>query len=278
MSAARYLTLLQSATHVGGALVRAWHIKQWGVGQVFKTLPWNTAKFLFFDRELTNFTYELRNRDDLVRFLSDSLQLPQAKQYLEEIETDAEFRRMMDAAYGSRRDRNPRAKYGRRMGWYVIVRSLKPKVIFETGTHDGLGASIFARALQKNAKEGQRGTLYTFDIDPTSGWLVPAELRRHVGFVRGSVTDMMPKTLAQLGAKVDLFIHDSIHTYEHESWEIETVAPHVAPGGMILTDNAHQTDALKDFAAKKGFPFHYWREKPRAHPHPGGSIGAARVR
>lgn len=262
---------------VGGALVRAWHIKQWGVGQVFKTLPWNTAKFLFFDREVTNFTYQLRNRTELIRFLVQDLGLADAKKYLEEIEGDQEFRAMMDSAYGSRPDRNRRAKYGRRLGWYAIVRSLKPKIVFETGTHDGLGASIFARALQRNAKEGHRGTLYTFDIDPQSGWLVPPELRRHVGFVRGGVKETLPKTLAQLGAKVDLFIHDSIHTYEHETWEFETVAPHISPGGVLLTDNAHDAPALKDYCLRNGLRFHYWREKPKAHPHPGGSIGFTRT-
>ena len=34
--------------------------------------------------------------------------------------------------------------YGRRLGWYALVRALKPRTVVETGADKGLGSCVLA--------------------------------------------------------------------------------------------------------------------------------------
>jgi hypothetical protein len=52
---------------------------------------------------------------------------------------------------------------------------------------------------------------------------------------------------------VDLFFHDSEHTYENMLWEYRTIWPYIRMGGGVLA--SHDTDwntAFKDFVNKNG--------------------------
>ncbi len=60
------------------------------------------------------------------------------------------------------------AKYGRRIGWYALVRALKPKNVVETGTDKGLGTLVIAAALMRNGT----GRLTSIDINPAAGYLL----------------------------------------------------------------------------------------------------------
>jgi hypothetical protein len=74
---------------------------------------------------------------------------------------------------------------------------------------------------------------------------------------------------------VDLFIHDSDHRYKHELREYQIVQPHLSPGAVILSDNAHIVQALRDFAAAEGWRYAFFRERPLAHFYDGAGVGAA---
>ena len=43
---------------------------------------------------------------------------------------------------------------------------------------------------------------------------------------------------------MDIFLHDSLHTFEHEAAELAAVGPRLTPNALVLSDNAHATDAL----------------------------------
>ena len=77
-----------------------------------------------------------------------------------------------------------------------------------------------------------------------------------------------------------LFIHDSLHTYEHERWEPRTVAPHLAPGGVLISDNVHVTPALTECSAEFGLEYHESVERPpgRSGRAMGAWLGAAAIR
>jgi hypothetical protein len=77
---------------------------------------------------------------------------------------------------------------------------------------------------------------------------------------------------------IDLFIHDSDHRYEHEWAEFETAIGRASPGVILLSDNAHATTALRDFAESRDLAFGFWRERPLRHFYPGGGIGIASPR
>jgi cephalosporin hydroxylase len=231
--------------------------------------------YLLRDREITNFTYDLANGDELADFLASATGRPReaVDTYLRELSEDHELDERLTAKLRRRLERNPRPKFGRRAGWYALVRIFEPSLVVETGTHDGLGTAVLLRALERNAAEGKVGRLLSFDIDPASGWLVagadPDLLDLHVG---DTARTLKPALDARA---VGLFVHDSLHTYEHETFELETAVRHAAERLVLVSDNAHASDALPDLCGRLGIQYHHFRERPRDHFYPGAAIGLA---
>jgi hypothetical protein len=62
--------------------------------------------------------------------------------------------------------RNLRSPFGRRLGWYAIVRATKPQVVVETGVERGHGALLLCAALLRNPDEGVPGRYFGTDINP----------------------------------------------------------------------------------------------------------------
>jgi hypothetical protein len=197
------------------------------------------------------------------------------RQYVDELDTDHEFRRAIQDAPGWPPGRKGVMPYGRRLGWYAIVRATKPRLAVETGVHDGLGSAVILRALERNAEEGSGGVLLSFDIRSDVGWLVPS-------WLRGRYELRIADALATLGEavadrRVDFFVHDSDHRYEHETGEFEAVLPLTGPGAMLISDNSHAGTAFRDFCARHAFDFSFWREAPDHPFYPGAGIGVAAV-
>ena len=109
-----------------------------------------------------------------------------------------------------------KVRLGRRLGWYALVRALRPDHVVETGTDKGHGS---------------------------------------VG--------------------VDIFLRDSLHAFEHEAAEPAAVGPRLTPNALVLSDDAHATDALMRWAEQSGREFSFFREQPVEHWYPGSGIGAA---
>jgi hypothetical protein len=59
--------------------------------------------------------------------------------------------------------------------------------------------------------------------------------------------------LSRLGT-VDVFIHDSLHTYEHMMWELETAYPIVRCKGLLFADDALWNNTFQIFARKVNEP------------------------
>lgn len=225
--------------------------------------------YLVFDPELDNFTYAIRNIDELSSWL-DGQCGSGAGQFLYELATDEDLR----VELTSRCRWRPWVRvqpFGRRLGWYAIVRAIKPRLIVETGTHDGLGSVALLSALQRNAEEGHPGRLVTIDPREGTGWLIPGRLRRNLTLIRASSYEALPYCL---DAAPDIVIHDSDHTVECEAWELETGIQLGAR--VLLSDNAHATTALRDVAMRHGFSYSFWKERPQGHWYPGEGIGMAR--
>jgi len=135
---------------------------------------------------------------------------------------------------------------------YAVCRSLKPEVIIETGTAHGVTTSFILKALCVN----QKGTLHSIDLPPLGndadmfvGILVPEELRRRWRLHRGSSKRVLPKILSQLD-KVEVFVHDSLHTYRNVMRELEMVFPLLAKPSVVLVDDVHLNSAFSDWVEK----------------------------
>lgn len=250
---------------------KLWSLRQYGSSM--RAHPFQAINFVLLDPELDNFTYDIANVDELRDFLASQLQVEKdvVSGYIRELEGDTAFRNELNATLRTRRDRKSVAKYGRRIGWYCIVRITHPQVVIETGVHDGLGSSVLLQALSRNRAEGHDGQLFGIDINPKAGWLIPERLRDHMTLLIEDSATAVPRIARENG--IDVFLHDSDHRYQHEFQEFQTAAEGMRPGGIFMSDNSHATTALKDYAASVGREYAFWQERPKNHFYPGAGIG-----
>lgn len=232
-----------------------------------------SARWLAASREHTNYTYELTdlNFTHLAWWVSAvaGADVASARRMLCELQQDAEIHEHVKQATldSSRRGlSDAQARFGRRLGWYALVRLTRPALVVETGTDKGLGALAVTRALQRNGE----GRLITVDTNPDAGLL----LRGFHGPYDVVIADSV-STLSGMTDPVDLFIHDSLHTRQHELAELAAVEVSLSSSATVLSDNSHVTDALPSWAESRGKRFLFFAEKPQEHWYPGGGIGAA---
>ena len=62
----------------------------------------------------------------------------------------------------------------------------------------------------------------------------------------GKAEELLPPLLEELGA-IDLFLHDSLHTYEHMLFEFRTAWPHLNSGGLLLAHDVGQNTSFFHF-------------------------------
>ncbi len=84
--------------------------------------------------------------------------------------------------------------------------------------------------------------------DKQTGWLIPDNLRDRWKLVLGRTQEVLQKVLEDCG-KVDIFLHDSEHTYDCMIYEWTTAWEHLRPGGLLLSDDVHWNDAFLEFAS-----------------------------
>ena len=107
------------------------------------------VKWAFGSKEYYNHTYHLTplNRGYLVSYIAVISGHAEAEieGYFRELEDDAELRALLERQTLNSPDRHNsdvEPRYGRRAGWYALVRATKPKVIVETGVDRGLGTAV----------------------------------------------------------------------------------------------------------------------------------------
>jgi predicted O-methyltransferase YrrM len=223
-------------------------------------------------REDTNYTYRLTQRS--LSHLAHTLAVvtgtsaETARGYIREAMDDQELAAHVVAHARTGLDRNSsdaRADFGKRLGWYAMVRILRPEVVIETGVDKGLGSVLLAAALLRNGA----GRLYGTDIDPTAGRLLSGKYAAVAELLFGDSIE----SLERFEGKIDLFINDSDHSAEYEAREYRTIASKLSDRAVVLGDNAHATDALVKWSEESGRNFVFWAEKPERHWYPGSGIG-----
>ena len=241
--------------------------------QGFGRDPLASVRYILFSRELANFTYDISNRDELAQTVAAAIghDASELRAYIRELDDDDDLRRRLERrAAGAGR---PGVEYGRRLGWYAAIRALKPTLVVETGVDAGLGSAVILRALERNADEGSDGKLLSVDIRSGTGALVDEDLARRWAL---EVDDSVAFLRRLAPTPVDMFVHDSAHTYEHETTELEVVWQIAGAEAVFVSDNAHGSTALADFCARHGLEFFRFDETPRNHFYPGAALGIAR--
>jgi len=171
------------------------------------------------------------------------------QEYLVEIESDRTFRRSLE----EKRNSFDRGHYfswgiGESLGkvLYAVYRRKKPDVIVETGVASGESSSYILCALEKN----DRGELYSIDLpwwdEEQSGWLIPDYLKHRWHLTLGRSSKKLTPLLKELGG-IDIFLHDSDHSYENMLWEYQTAWAYLKDRGLLLSHNIDANSAFGDF-------------------------------
>jgi predicted O-methyltransferase YrrM len=247
---------------------RTMDVARYDAHLIGRSLDW-----LVHSRETHNFTYDLDplNRDQLGWFVSavTGAEIEQVRAWIQELEDDGDLLDQLTRRLSSNPRRRISAKeprWARRLGWYALVRATKPDHFVETGTHLGLGSCVIAAALLRNG----HGRLTTIDTDPIAGYLIGEPWASVIDRCTGSSIDALVAM-----RDVDMFLHDSLHTYDYETRELTTVEPNLRPDAVILSDNAHKSPALSEWAERSGRHYLFFKEHPLDHWWPGEGIGAA---
>src|SRR5918995_2668279 len=128
---------------------------------------------------------------------------------------------------------------------YLMCRLLEPAVVVETGVAYGVSSAFILRALEENG----RGVLHSVDLPPLRreyerfwGVAVDGALKGRWRLHRGSSARVLPRLLDELET-VDLFVHDSLHTYLTMRREFEAIWPRLRTGGALLADDIERNRA-----------------------------------
>ena len=134
---------------------------------------------------------------------------------------------------------------------YAACRALEPAVVVETGVAYGVTSAFVLKALSVNG----RGLLHSVDLPPLGrdagrvvGALVPEELRGRWRLHRGVSWRLLPGLIDGLGS-VDLFVHDSLHTFRNMRRELDIVTPRLSRPSMVVADDVGGNEAFASWCA-----------------------------
>jgi predicted O-methyltransferase YrrM len=225
--------------------------------------------------EPDNYTYPIANEAELAAWAAGVARCDErvARKLVEEPSQDAELAERLRAATAHRwlyTKRSP--PFGKRLGWYALARSLRPRRVIEIGAHDGLGSMLLLRALELNQRDGFPGTLVSFDVNPAAGWLVGEHPLWQLRIQ--SSDEGLPEVVS--AAPVDMLVYDGWHTFEAEYADLRVAADHLSSDGVLVSDDAQVTRALAHLCEELGFVYSEFQEVPVDHFYPGAMLGAGR--
>ena len=141
---------------------------------------------------------------------------------------------------------------------WCLIRHLRPASVVETGVAHGMTSRFILEALETIGA----GKLWSIDLPP----LNPIT-RQEVGvavrqtgvpvdrwtYIAGTSRRRLPALLSRLG-RIDLFIHDSLHSNRNVMFELECAWRYLSAGGVIVVDDIDANDAFDTFT--KAHPEH----------------------
>ncbi len=149
-----------------------------------------------------------------------------------------------------------------RIAAYVLTRALKPNIFIETGILHGLTSNFILAAIARNTNgklisidypsyfetgpSNRDGAMDTLPPGKEPGWAVEQRLRPWWQVVIGKSLEELPPVFER-HSEVDIFLHDSEHTYDTMWGEFVLAWDHIRSGGLLIADNINNTQAFVDF-------------------------------
>jgi predicted O-methyltransferase YrrM len=133
---------------------------------------------------------------------------------------------------------------------WCLMRHLQPFNIVETGVGRGVTSRFILEALERNGA----GHLWSIDLPPPLdpelneevGAAVAGRCRDRWSYIRGSSRKHLPGLLASL-PRLDLFVHDSIHTEYNTRFELDQAWKALTPGGSLVADDVDLNWGFRSF-------------------------------
>ena len=136
---------------------------------------------------------------------------------------------------------------------YILVLHFKPEIVVETGVSDGMSSFFILSALNENNK----GNLYSIDLPEVGmpklygkepGWIVDEALRQRWTLIYGKSESKLPPLLGNL-KHVDIFLHDSEHSYTNMRLEFSMALKYMKEGSLLLSDDVRSNSAFQELAS-----------------------------
>lgn len=134
---------------------------------------------------------------------------------------------------------------------YGLTRWLRPAVVVESGGFIGMSSAFILKAFADANLTDAKLYSIEWSEDCEQGALIPDELRSASGgFVpmRGKVEDFLKRD--QLPGPIDMFLHDSSHSYRHMLWEFRQFWPRLRDGGLLVSHDVQMNAAFPEFIAR----------------------------
>ena len=150
---------------------------------------------------------------------------------------------------------------------YLLVRALQPMTVVETGVSYGFSTAYLLQGLEDN----HAGVLHSIDLpnlDPSgyvnpdgvqdhshvraaseTGSVIPPGLRARWKLTLGPSSAELEPLLDRVGP-IELFFHDSEHSFANMSREYRLAWPHLAPGGYVASDDVDANAAFDAFCTE----------------------------
>ena len=126
-----------------------------------------------------------------------------------------------------------------------LILQYKPEIVVETGLLSGLGAEFILHALDTN-KKGRLFSIDPFDEErPTNGqgntptvYTKNPIVHPRFKWIRKRSDEALEPLFKKVGP-FDVFIHDSDHSFECQSYEYDAAWRMVRSGGIIASDDIY---------------------------------------
>jgi hypothetical protein len=134
---------------------------------------------------------------------------------------------------------------------WCLIRRLRPVNVVETGVAHGMTSRFILEALETIGA----GRLWSIDLPPLNPMT-----RQEVGvavrqtgvpvdrwtYIAGTSRRRLPALLSRLG-RIDLFVHDSMHSNRNVMFELECAWRYLSAGGVIVVDDIDVNPAFDTF-------------------------------
>lgn len=136
---------------------------------------------------------------------------------------------------------------------YILCRITKPRNVIETGVAYGLSSFYILSALNRN----EYGKLTSIDSvfrpwqsEEMIGSIIPKNLRSKWKLVLGKSNEKLLDEFKKI-ENVDIFVHDSLHSYKNMTFEFNCAINNIKNNGIIISDDILDNDAFYDFIKNK---------------------------